>query len=109
VQTQNIRFGQKLQPLPFLFRTLLILYQLKDGPLRFNHLKIRVQDAVVDYDDSDNLLSNKVLSMHLSELVEFGLLTKIQNNTHTCYCLTDKGASAILILLDLFYWGSNEF
>jgi hypothetical protein len=27
VQTQNIRFGQKLQPLSFLFRTLLIWSQ----------------------------------------------------------------------------------
>jgi DNA-binding HxlR family transcriptional regulator len=36
-----------------------ILYQLKDGGLRFNELKYRVQDAVIDYEGVDNYLTNK--------------------------------------------------
>ena len=86
-----------------------IMYQLKDGPLRFNHLKMRVQDAVVDYDDSDNFLSNKVLSLHLSELTECGLISKTTQDSHAGYGLTSKGQSSIPILLDLFDWGATHF
>ena len=54
-----------------------ILYQLKDGPLRFNALKYRVQDAVVYYDENeDHFLTSKVLSEHLSVLTEFELVEK---------------------------------
>ena len=48
-----------------------ILYQLADGPLRFNALKNRVQDAVVYYNDEDHFLTSKVLSEHLNALIEF--------------------------------------
>ena len=86
-----------------------IMYQLKDGPLRFNHLKIRVQDAVVDYDDADNILSNKLLSLHLSELCDFGLISKTSYDSHAEYGLTPKGQSSIPILLDLFDRGATHF
>ena len=87
-----------------------ILYQLKDGPLRFNALKYRVQDAVVDYGNSDNYLSNKVLSHHLKELTGFGLVQKTEEGEEReNYSLTEKGQSVIPILLDLFYWGQEKF
>jgi DNA-binding HxlR family transcriptional regulator len=86
-----------------------IIYQLKDGPLRFNQLKYNVQDAVVNYDDADNFLSNKVLSLHLNDLIEYGLVEKEEQEPHFLYQLTDKGESAMPILLDLFYWGENQF
>lgn len=86
-----------------------ILYQLKDGPLRFNHLKNRVQDAVVDHENAENYLSNKVLSFHLNELMEYELVQKEINGSPASYGLTEKGKSAIPILLDLFEWGSVHF
>ncbi|MFK8037381.1 MAG: winged helix-turn-helix transcriptional regulator [Crocinitomicaceae bacterium] len=86
-----------------------ILYQLIEGPLRFNDLKNRVQDAVVDYDNIDNFLSNKVLSSHLIELIEYGLIQKEMEKSHFSYQLSEKGKSAIPILLDLFDWGEHHF
>ncbi len=86
-----------------------ILYQLIQGPLRFNDLKNRVQDAVVDYEDADNFLSNKVLSSHLTELIDYDLITKNTKDTHATYQLSPKGQSAVPILLDLFDWGENHF
>ncbi len=86
-----------------------ILYQLIGGPLRFNDLKNRVQNAVVDYDDADNYLSNKVLSSHLNELIEFELILKNAKNSVRMYQLSEKGISAVPILLDLFDWGEDHF
>ena len=78
--------------------------------MRFNALKYRVQDAVVDYGNSDNYLSNKVLSHHLKELTGFGLVQKTEDDAeHENYSLTAKGQSVIPILLDLFYWGQEKF
>ena len=86
-----------------------IMYQLIDGPLRFNDLKYRVQDAVVDYEDADNFLSNKVLSSHLNELIDYELIVKDTENSHFTYQLSEKGKSAIPLLLDLFDWGEKHF
>lgn len=90
-----------------------IMYQLKDGPLRFNALKNRVQNAVVYYDDEDHFLSSKVLTEHLCVLTEFGLvhkcLTRNGENEYFNYQLTEKGESAIPLLIDLFYWGEKHF
>ena len=86
-----------------------IMYQLKDGPLRFNALKMRVQDAVVYYDDEDHFLTSKVLTEHLSALMEFDLVEKDEQEDHHYYQLTAKGHSAIPLLLDLFYWGERHF
>ena len=87
-----------------------ILYQLKDGPLRFNALKHRVQDAVVYYDENDDhFLTSKVLSEHLNALTEFDLVEKSAVEEHFVYGLTPKGQSAIPLLLDLFYWGEHHF
>ena len=86
-----------------------VMYQLKDGPLRFNDLKYRVQDAVVYYDNSENLLSNKVLSSHLAELIGYDLIEKTNKNDIIFYGLTKRGKSAIPILLDLFDWGKTHF
>jgi DNA-binding HxlR family transcriptional regulator len=90
-----------------------IMYQLKDGPLRFNALKNRVQDGVVYYNDEDHFLSSKVLTEHLNVLMEFELVTKRLGSNgqsdHYTYQLTEKGESAIPLLLDLFYWGENNF
>ncbi len=85
-----------------------ILYQLKDGPLRFNALKKRVQNAVVDYDDADNFLSNKVLSGHLSALIDFELIQKETTENQSIYQLTEKGKSAVPLLLALFQWGEEH-
>ena len=86
-----------------------ILYQLKDGPLRFNALKNRVQDAVVYYDDDDHFLTGKVLTEHLQALTEFEMVEKLPNGEHTRYGLTTKGQTAVPLLLDLFYWGQKHF
>lgn len=86
-----------------------IMYQLKDGPLRFNHLKHRVQEAVIDYDDSDNFLSNKVLAAHLNELMDYDLVKKEMHEETSVYELTERGYSSIPILLDLFAWGTTHF
>ena len=86
-----------------------ILYQLRVGSLRFNHLKNNVQAAVVDYEDSDNFLSNKVLSCHLIELIELELVKKEGIDSIVYYSLTKKGESAMPILLDLFEWGETHF
>ncbi|MFK7921179.1 MAG: winged helix-turn-helix transcriptional regulator [Bacteroidia bacterium] len=86
-----------------------ILYQLRLGSLRFNHLKYNVQAAVVDYEDSDNFLSNKVLSCHLIELIEKDKKKKEKVDSIIYYSLTKKGESAMPILLDLFEWGETHF
>lgn len=86
-----------------------ILYQLKDGSLRFNNLKFRVQKGVVDYEDADNFLSNKVLSAHLIELIELDLIKKEKTGSMVIYSLTKKGTSALPILLDLCEWGLIHF
>ena len=86
-----------------------VLYQLRNGPLRFNELKYRVQDAVVDYDGADNYLSNKVLAGHLHSLTEFGLVEKTELDNQPGYYLTERGKSVVPILLDLFYWGDKNF
>ena len=86
-----------------------ILYHLRNGALRFNELKYKVQDAVVDYGDADNYLSNKVLSNHLRELISFELVEKTNlAQGYAEYGLTRKGLSVMPILLDLFYWGQKE-
>lgn len=86
-----------------------ILYQLRNGELRFNELKLRVQDAVIDYEDADNFLSNKVLSAHLVELIDYQLVEKNNNavNHHPMYKLTDTGYALMPILIELFYWGEH--
>ena len=86
-----------------------ILYQLKDGPLRFNELKFKVQDAVIDLEGTDNYLSNKVLSNHVKELIDFQLIQKFNNGERIAqYQLTSNGVSVMPILLDLFYWGEKQ-
>lgn len=86
-----------------------IIYQLKDGPLKFNELKYCVQDAVVNYEDTDNYLSNKVLSGHLKELIEFDLvLKKEMPEENSRYELSPKGLSVVPILIELFYWGETN-
>ena len=83
-----------------------ILYQLKDESLRFSELKYRVQDAVIDYADASNYLTNKVLSSHLKELIAFHLVQKREDeDQHTVYELTPAGLALHPILIDLFYWG----
>ena len=86
-----------------------ILYQLRKGSLRFNELKNRVQDAVIDYEDADNYLSNKVLSSHLNELIEYQLVHKYTNpsNNNSKYELTSTGLALMPILIELFYWGEH--
>jgi len=86
-----------------------ILYQLIGGPLRFKELQVRVQDAVVDYEDADNYLSNKVLSNHLKDLIDFQLIHKMKNDSpNPQYTLSENGLSAVPILLDLFYWCEKQ-
>ena len=85
-----------------------ILYQLKDGPLRFNELKHNVQCAAIDYEGADNYLTNKVLSGHVKELTEFKLLEKHTNTDQTTvYQLSPVGLAMIPILLELFDWGEH--
>lgn len=85
-----------------------ILYQLKDGPLRFNELKHNVQCAAIDYEGADNFLTNKVLSGHVKELTEFKLVEKHTNSEQTTvYRLSPAGIAMIPILLELFDWGEH--
>jgi len=85
-----------------------IIYQLKDGPLRFNDLKHNVQCAAIDYDGADNFLTNKVLSGHLKELIEFNLVEKITIDENVSnYQLTLVGEAMVPILLELFDWGEH--
>ena len=87
-----------------------ILYQLRDESLRFNELKARVQDAVVEPLHADNYLTNKVLSHHLKKLMDYQLVQKTGDEENAArYALTPKGNSVMPILIDLFYWGENEF
>lgn len=85
-----------------------ILYQLRNGALRFNELKLRVQDAVIDYDDADNYLTNKVLSSHLKELQQYQMVEKnVDPEENVTYALTTTGHSLMPILIELFYWGEH--
>ncbi|MDG1333286.1 MAG: helix-turn-helix domain-containing protein [Crocinitomicaceae bacterium] len=85
-----------------------ILYQLKDGPLRFNELKHNVQCAAIDYEGADNYLTNKVLSGHVKELTDFGLVEKdINSEENAVYRLSPSGIAMIPILLELFDWGEH--
>ncbi len=84
-----------------------VLYQLKDGGLRFNELKLRVQDAVIDYEDADNFLSNKVLSSHLKALMIYQLIEKRTEGETMIYELSSTGQELLPILIDLFYWGER--
>lgn len=85
-----------------------ILYQLKDGPLRFNELKHNVQCAAIDYEGADNFLTNKVLSGHVKELTEFKLIEKNTNSEqNSVYQLSPAGIAMIPILLELFDWGEH--
>lgn len=85
-----------------------ILYQLRNGELRFNELKKRVQDAVIDYEDTDNFLSNKVLSSHLNDLIEYQIVQKnINANNNSTYELTATGLALVPTLIELFYWGEH--
>lgn len=92
-----------------------ILYQLIDGPLAFNALKDRVQDAVVcDSLEEDHYLSAKVLSEHLTALQEYELVCKVpvngqHGNGSYQYTLTDKGTSSVPLLMDLFDWGNTFY
>lgn len=88
-----------------------ILYQLKDGPLRFTELKYRVQDAVVYYNDEEHWLTSKVLSQHLSALTEFELVEKTAEieDDASHYRLTQKGRSVVPLLIELFYWGERNY
>ena len=87
-----------------------ILYQLREQNLRFNELLYRVQDAVVYYDENtDHFLSSKVLTDHLNALMAYGLVQKVEGDEAKVYGLTEKGKSAIPILLDLFWWGEKNF
>jgi DNA-binding HxlR family transcriptional regulator len=87
-----------------------ILYQLKDGALRFNELRNRVQEAVVDYEEEDNYLSNKVLSNHLKDLTDFGVVRKEEIAPNKVkYELTSKGVLVIPTLIELFDWGEKLF
>ncbi|MEM7368096.1 MAG: helix-turn-helix domain-containing protein [Bacteroidota bacterium] len=92
-----------------------ILYQLIGGPLAFNALKDRVQDAVVCNSlEEDHYLSAKVLAEHLAMLQEYELVVKIPANgtngtSAHAYSLTEKGKSAVPLLMDLFDWGNTFY
>ena len=90
-----------------------ILYQLRNTPLRFNELMHQVQNAVVDYEDSENFLTGKVLSKHLEALQAYQLIKKVliieDHKEIYKYALAKKGQSVIPILLHLFDWGEQNF
>lgn len=89
-----------------------ILYQLKDGPLRFTELMHAVQDAVVYYKDDDHWLTSKVLSQHLASLIDFELVEKtnaVTNDDAQHYRLTPKGISVMPLLIELFFWGERNY
>ena len=79
----------------------LVIYQLKDGTLRFNQIVDRVQPRI----------TQRMLTKELRELERDGLVTRkvyAQVPPKVEYSLTETGKSLIPILDDLCDWGSEH-
>lgn len=80
--------------------TLLILYELMDGPKRFNSLKRDLPG-----------ISQRLLTAQLKSLVENQLVHRHVFEVvppHVEYSLTDKGLSLSSVIDALETWGKNE-
>jgi DNA-binding HxlR family transcriptional regulator len=80
---------------------LLVIYQLKDGTLRFNQLLNKVQPRI----------TQRMLTKELRELEKDGLVTRKvypQVPPKVEYSLTKRGHSLIPILDQLCDWGSEH-
>jgi len=79
----------------------LVMYQLKDGTLRFSEITDRVHPKI----------TQRMLTKQLRELENDGLITRKvypQVPPKVEYSLTDKGRSVMPILDDLCDWGSEH-
>jgi DNA-binding HxlR family transcriptional regulator len=79
----------------------LVIYQLKDGTLRFNQIVNRVQPRI----------TQRMLTKELRELERDGLVTRkvyAQVPPKVEYSLTEKAQSLIPILDQLCDWGSEH-
>jgi DNA-binding HxlR family transcriptional regulator len=79
----------------------LIIYQLKDGTLRFNQIMNRVQPRI----------TQRMLTKELRELEKDGLVNRkvyAQVPPKVEYSLTEKAQTLIPILDDLCDWGSEH-
>ena len=79
----------------------LVIYQLKDGTLRFNQIVSKVQPKI----------TQRMLTKELRELEKDGLVTRKvypQVPPKVEYSLTERGQSLIPILDDLCDWGSEH-
>ena len=81
------------------WKTVILCY-LKEGPLRYAELR-RLLPA----------LSDKVLSERLRELVDKGLVARIQSQSRpgaAVYTLSARGRSLGSLLHELYAWGLNN-
>ncbi len=79
----------------------LVIYQLKDGTLRFNQIVARVQPRI----------TQRMLTKELRELERDGIVTRkvyAQVPPKVEYTLTETGESLIPILDQLCDWGSEH-
>jgi DNA-binding HxlR family transcriptional regulator len=79
----------------------LVIYQLKDGTLRFSQIMDRVKPKI----------TQRMLTKQLRELEEDGLVARKvypQVPPKVEYSLTEKGLSLMPILDDLCDWGSEH-
>lgn len=79
---------------------LLIIYELSDGPKRFNALKRDMAG-----------ISQRLLTAQLRAMSEDGLVHREVHDVvppHVEYSLTDKGRSLAPVIQALEAWGSNE-
>jgi DNA-binding HxlR family transcriptional regulator len=79
----------------------LVIYQLKEGTLRFSQIVEKVQPRITP----------RMLTKELRELETSGLVIRkvyAQVPPKVEYSLTEKGASIIPILDDLCDWGSDH-
>jgi DNA-binding HxlR family transcriptional regulator len=79
----------------------LVIYQLKDGTLRFSQIMVKVQPRI----------TQRMLTKELRELEQDGLVTRKvypQVPPKVEYSLTEKAESLIPILDQLCDWGSEN-
>lgn len=78
---------------------LIIIYQLLDGPKRFNELLNSIEG-----------ISSKTLSQSLSELVKNGLISRkvyTSSPIRVEYCLTEKGKELKELIQAMRKWGER--
>jgi DNA-binding HxlR family transcriptional regulator len=84
-----------------------ILWDLKEGPLRFGAIRNGLLRRALGTDE----ISSRVLSRELKELTEMGMLTRKDFQVwprKVEYSLTSKGKSLIPIISKMHDWGARH-